>query len=406
MIVPNAVDTVGAKYDVLDQAEPDSVDFEILGQSGKTFVVSGGAVTSNGSATNVAVSALVAVIDGVVYSVNAAASLAIPSAPVDKRFDLVVARVSAGVASFFVIQGANSSTNPTFPKSRTVITTTFDASTNYDPATDLVLGALYRPGSSVVTDNRIIDKRVFTKTVVATQGSAAPSAGTATAGALYYRTGTPSGTSSRLYIGGTDTNWTELAANPSGTTGPYVPIGGIIMWGPGALPTGFLDCDGNLYSTTTYSALFALWGYTFGGSGGSFGTLNLNNNKTPKGTTTTITGQATSVGQNVGTDSQTLTVANMPVHDHTMNHDHPPTTVQASGFAGGVGATLARDASGGSTSGWGGSQSYVGPVEGSGGAPITADPPAYTGNTGQAGSGTAFDNRPASTFVRFIVRAL
>ena len=35
-------------------------------------------------------------------------------------------------------------------------------------------------------------------------------------------------------------------------------------------PTGFLACDGSLVSTTTYANLFALIGYTYGGSGANF----------------------------------------------------------------------------------------------------------------------------------------
>jgi len=35
-------------------------------------------------------------------------------------------------------------------------------------------------------------------------------------------------------------------------------------------PTGFLECDGSSLSTTTYADLYAVIGYTFGGSGGSF----------------------------------------------------------------------------------------------------------------------------------------
>jgi len=112
-IIPNAVDTSsGAKFENLDQAEPDSLDFEILGNTGRSGVLSGCAVTSISSSTAVAVSSGTIVINGAPYSISAAASLAMPTAPLGTRFDLVVARVSSGVASLVVVQGDDDDTNP------------------------------------------------------------------------------------------------------------------------------------------------------------------------------------------------------------------------------------------------------------------------------------------------------
>jgi microcystin-dependent protein len=41
------------------------------------------------------------------------------------------------------------------------------------------------------------------------------------------------------------------------------------MWSTNAAPSGWLICDGTSVSTSTYAALYAVIGYTFGGSGGS-----------------------------------------------------------------------------------------------------------------------------------------
>lgn len=49
-----------------------------------------------------------------------------------------------------------------------------------------------------------------------------------------------------------------------------MPIGGIIIYTGASVPKGWLLCDGTSYSQTTYSALHAVIGTTFGGSGGSF----------------------------------------------------------------------------------------------------------------------------------------
>jgi hypothetical protein len=62
------------------------------------------------------------------------------------------------------------------------------------------------------------------------------------------------------------------------------PTGGIMMWGTGTAPTGWLLCNGASVSTTTYATLFAVIGYTFGGSGASF-TLPNYTNRMPYGTT-------------------------------------------------------------------------------------------------------------------------
>lgn len=43
-----------------------------------------------------------------------------------------------------------------------------------------------------------------------------------------------------------------------------VPIGGIIQYGGSLAPTGYLKCDGSIVSRTTYSALFAVVGTTYG----------------------------------------------------------------------------------------------------------------------------------------------
>jgi microcystin-dependent protein len=48
------------------------------------------------------------------------------------------------------------------------------------------------------------------------------------------------------------------------------PIGTIKMYGGSSAPNGYLLCDGSSVSTTTYANLFAVIGYSFGGSGANF----------------------------------------------------------------------------------------------------------------------------------------
>jgi hypothetical protein len=49
-----------------------------------------------------------------------------------------------------------------------------------------------------------------------------------------------------------------------------VNTGLIIPWTTASVPSGFLECDGASVSTSTYAALFAVIGYTYGGSGANF----------------------------------------------------------------------------------------------------------------------------------------
>ena len=48
------------------------------------------------------------------------------------------------------------------------------------------------------------------------------------------------------------------------------PAGSILLYGGSSAPAGWLLCNGATLSTTTYAALFAVVGYTYGGSGGNF----------------------------------------------------------------------------------------------------------------------------------------
>ena len=72
------------------------------------------------------------------------------------------------------------------------------------------------------------------------------------------------------------------------------PAGMVSAFAGTAAPTGWLLCDGTTtHSTTTYAALFAVVGYTYGGSGGTFGVPNL------KGRTV--------IGVGVGADASPVT---------------------------------------------------------------------------------------------------
>ena len=60
------------------------------------------------------------------------------------------------------------------------------------------------------------------------------------------------------------------AVTQAKTSNMLVPAGAIMAFAMNGAPTGWLAADGASVSTTTYAALFAAIGYTYGGSGGSF----------------------------------------------------------------------------------------------------------------------------------------
>ena len=433
-IIPNAVDTSsGSKFENLDQAEPDSLDFEILGNIGRSGVLSGCEVTSISSSTAVAVSAGTVIVNGSSYPVAASTSLALPVAPLGTRFDLVIARVTSGTASLRVITGDDDDVNPEYPKSASVIAGSFNSATNIDFDTDVVLAAVYRQGVQSVTTSRIADKRVILSSAIFNKGSDAP-VDTASvsevsdAGSLFFRTTSPSGTSSGVYVKGLYGNWMELARN----IGPHFPIGAIAAWpATGALPSGFIEADGQGLLVTDYPALFGVYGYTHGGSGNSFNVPDLNG-RSLKGTT-----NQGLVGDTVGSDSVTLTVDNLPEHSHgigshthtlshthSIDHSHSGSATTAGGHSHGYGDE--KVSSGPSTeiaTGDGrfrytsykntdpaGSHSHTvtvgtpSPTVTSSQSTATTSTP-NTGVTDDTGSSQSFSNVPASAYVRWIIRA-
>lgn len=107
------------------------------------------------------------------------------------------------------------------------------------------------------------------------------------------------------------------------------------------LNTDFIICDGHLLSISTYQILFALLGTTWGGDGVStFGIPNLVNTiPIGQGQGTGLTNRV--IGQTVGSNSVTLTTAQLPNHTHAYN-----ATTQAANADSPAGTVLAEGAGG------------------------------------------------------------
>ena len=139
-----------------------------------------------------------------------------------------------------------------------------------------------------------------------------------------------------------------------------VNTGIVVPWGSAVIPSGFLECNGASVSTSTYAALFAVIGYTYGGSGASFNlpdltdrtVVNKSNTKSlaQTGGANTVTPTGNIAGS---TGATTLTTAQIASHSHTtqiFGMCQPPTASATSQQAMGGGSA--------STSNTGGGQSH------------------------------------------------
>lgn len=144
-----------------------------------------------------------------------------------------------------------------------------------------------------------------------------------------------------------------------------VPVGVWFPYGGAAAPAGYLLCAGQAVSRTTYATLFAVIGTSFGAGDGST-TFNIpdkrgradvgldNMGGTPAGrlTSTTMTPDGNTMGATGGTQTHTLTIAEMPEHDH--DYTGPGSTPGSPG-----GGIVAPNAPGTKTSKTGGGGAHL-----------------------------------------------
>ena len=96
-------------------------------------------------------------------------------------------------------------------------------------------------------------------------------------------------------------------------------IASILLFAGNFAPSGWAFCNGQLLQIIQYQALYALIGTTYGGDGRTtFGLPDLRG-RVPAGIGQAPGLQNINLGQQIGSNTNTLTIAQMPLHSHTLN---------------------------------------------------------------------------------------
>lgn len=121
----------------------------------------------------------------------------------------------------------------------------------------------------------------------------------------------------------------DIATNTLANIAVANPTGSIVMYGGAAAPIGWLLCDGSVKAAADYSTLFAAIGAAFNTGGEGAGNFRLPDlrGRAPIGVGTGAGLTARTLGAGGGEENHTLTVAEMPNHNHDFadpGHVHGP----------------------------------------------------------------------------------
>ena len=96
-------------------------------------------------------------------------------------------------------------------------------------------------------------------------------------------------------------------------------VGEIRLFAFGRVPTGWLACNGQPLSIAQYQALYTLIGTTYGGDGQQTFKLPNLQSRVPVHMGTSNIGGTYVIGQIAGVESVTLTIGQIPQHNHMVN---------------------------------------------------------------------------------------
>ena len=175
----------------------------------------------------------------------------------------------------------------------------------------------------------------------------------------------------------------------NGGNGDVLPVGSMTMYAGSTVPHGWLLCDGSAISRTVYSELYSVLGIVYGSGDGS-STFNLPNlvNRFPYGN-----GGSVGLGQTFGNSSITLSVNQLPAHNHPYQIASDDGWLPQFGTPKAVNVGVGAGSNGQGTwsdRGGGGSQNYIDPSS------------SFIGNRG---SGSAINILPPGLGINFIIKA-
>jgi len=189
-------------------------------------------------------------------------------------------------------------------------------------------------------------------------------------------------------------------------------VGTIQQWaGDGSfLPNGWLVCQGQAVSRSSYPDLFEIIGTQYG-PGDNTTTFNLPDlrSRLPMGAGQGAGLSSHSIGQKSGVESVTINTSQMPAHTHTANHDHGNVVTTSAGthshpIPSVVGVGSGTNPAGLGTFSIAGQRDYS--TDPAGDHAHSVDLPEWSGNTGSSGGNASHDNMPPFSVVNFIIRVI
>lgn len=251
--IPNTPDSFNQ-----NQAEPDSLDFQILGNQ-KSGVVSGMAVAPGSSAQTVAVTAGEVLVNGAYYT-YAGGTVLLNAYTSPAFFDIIHARLTGSTVTCYAVRSSTGGTNPRFPSSGTG---TNDV--NLD-STDVVLAAVWRVDSGIPVAQTITDKRIFVRSSTARTLTDTVSANRGSTADTYVNTAWTPGTTTAspfsVKVGSTWYNLSYWTANSNVSTTGTITAGAFVGNASSASSTPYSGLTGTIptwnQNTTGHAATATL----------------------------------------------------------------------------------------------------------------------------------------------------